>query len=51
VIQGKILEWNLQIDIIISLIKPNAGKIDICASGCLRNQDKCWGNNKSNNIK
>ena len=32
---------------VILLIKPKAGKINICTSGCLRNQGKCWGNNKS----
>ena len=32
---------------IISLIKPKAGKIDMYASGCLRNQGKCWDDNKS----
>ena len=31
----------------ISLINPRAGKIRIYASGCLRNQGKCWGDNKS----
>jgi hypothetical protein len=31
----------------ISLIKPKAGKIDIYTSGCPRNQNKCWNNNKS----
>ena len=40
-----IIHWlNLEI---ISLIKPKAGKINICTSGCLRNQNKCWSNNKS----
>ena len=40
-----IIHWlNLEI---ISLIKPKAGKINICASGCLENQNKCWNNNKS----
>ena len=31
----------------ISLINPKAGKIKIWTSGCLRNQGKCWDNNKS----
>ena len=26
----------------ISLIKPNAGEIDICASGWLENRKGCW---------
>ena len=41
----EIIQWlNLEI---ISLIKPNAGKIRIWTSGCPKNQGKCWGSNKS----
>ena len=31
----------------ISVIKPKAGKIKIWTSGCLKNQGKCWDDNKS----
>ena len=40
-----IIHW-VNLDI-ISLIKPNAGKINIYTSGCPKNQNKCWNNNKS----
>ena len=40
-----IIHW-LNLDV-ISLINPEAGKIEIYASGCLKNQGRCWGNNKS----
>ena len=40
-----IIHW-LNLDI-ISLVKPEAGEIEIYTSGCLRNQGECWGDNKS----
>ena len=30
-----------------SVVDKKAGKIDMYASGCLRNQGKCWDDNKS----
>ena len=32
-------------------MKPKAGKTNMYASGCLRNQGKCWNNNKSPPLK